>query len=136
MVSAHAQINAYLMVLNLAMATLAVNITANPPEKQRLRSLPRAKSKVWNFFGFCEGEKEEIKDTKTVRMLNMSAFLDPRFKGLNPFVPECERKDAIEEVRLELLGLVEKQAQSDPDAKMPLLTVMPESTESSQLSET
>ena len=48
------------------MATPAANIDANPPEKQRLRSLPGAKSKVWKFFGFCEGEMGEIKDTKTV----------------------------------------------------------------------
>ena len=47
--------------------------------------------------------------TETAQMLNMCAFLDPRFKNLDPFIPECERKDVTEEVKLELLSLAKKQ---------------------------
>ena len=34
-----------------------------------------------------------------------AAFLDPRFKDLDPFVPETERKDVLESLKLEMLDL-------------------------------
>lgn len=38
-------------------------------------------------------------------MLHAAAFLDPRFKDLDLFVPEKERKDIQESVKLEILDL-------------------------------
>ena len=38
-------------------------------------------------------------------MLHTAAFLDPRFKDLDPFVSETERKDVHESVKLEMLDL-------------------------------
>ena len=32
---------------------------------------------------------------KIQRLLNIAAFLDPRFKQLNPFVAEIDCKDAV-----------------------------------------
>ena len=45
---------------------------------------------------------------EAAQMLNMCAFLDPRFKKLVLFIPEGERKDVTEEVKLELLSLAKK----------------------------
>ena len=46
---------------------------------------------------------------EAAQMLNMCAFLDPQFKKLVLFIPEGERKDVTEEVKLELLSLAKKQ---------------------------
>ena len=70
--------------------------------------------------------------TETAQMLNMCAFLDPRFKNLDPFIPECERKDVTEEVKLELLSLAKKQCHAAPDAGSPLSPVSNHSGDSSQ----
>ena len=45
---------------------------------------------------------------EAAQMLNMCAFLDPQFKKLVLFIPEGERKDVTEEVKLELLSLAKK----------------------------
>ena len=36
-------------------------------------------------------------------MLNIAAFLDPRFKQLDPFVAEINREDVVEDVITEVL---------------------------------
>ena len=38
-------------------------------------------------------------------LLHAAALLDPRFKDLDPFVPETERKDVQESLKLEMLDL-------------------------------
>ena len=43
-------------------------------------------------------------------MLDISAFLDPRFKDLDPFVAVTERVDIEEAVKLEILELVEDKS--------------------------
>ena len=51
-------------------------------------------------------------------ILRTAAFLDPRFKDLDPFVPETERKDVQESVKLEMLDLAvtdESETQSEAD---------------------
>ena len=40
-------------------------------------------------------------------MLDITAFLDPRFKDLDPFVATAHRVDVEEAVKLELLELAE-----------------------------
>ena len=55
-------------------------------------------------------------------MLHTAAFLDPRFKDLDPFVPEMERKDVQESVKLEMLDLAvadgnETQPEADTNAQ-------------------
>ena len=52
----------------------------------------------------------------------MAAFLDPRFKDLDPFVPETERTDVQESVKLEMLDLAatdenETQPETDTNAQ-------------------
>ena len=60
------------------------------------------------------------------------AFLDPWFKNLDPFIPEGERKDVTEEVKLELLSSAKKQHHAAPDAGSPLSPVSNHSGDSSQ----
>ena len=55
-------------------------------------------------------------------MLHTAAFLDPCFKDLDPFVPEMERKDVQESVKLEMLDLAvadgnETQPEADTNAQ-------------------
>jgi len=40
-------------------------------------------------------------------LLDIAAFLDPRFKDLDPIVAVTDRVDVEESVKLEILGLVE-----------------------------
>lgn len=47
------------------------------------------------------------------QMLCAAAFLDPRFKDLDPFVPETDRKDVREAVKLEMLKLPVAGEQTD-----------------------
>ena len=47
--------------------------------------------------------------------LKKSAFLDTRFKDLNPFVPVLERQDVIEAVKCDLIHLIEKQNEHEVD---------------------
>lgn len=51
-------------------------------------------------------------------MLHTTAFLDPRFKDLDPFVNETERKDVQESVKLKILDLAvtDNATQSEADA--------------------
>ena len=63
-------------------------------------------------------------------MLHAAAFLDPRFKDLDPFVPETERKDVQESVKLEMLDLAvtdENETQSKADTN-----VQPSNSESQE----
>jgi len=46
-------------------------------------------------------------------LLNFAAFLDPRFKQLDPFVVETEREDVIEDVVSEILLTYEDEHQDD-----------------------
>ena len=55
-------------------------------------------------------------------MLHAAAFLDPRFKDLDPFIPETERKDVQESVKLEMLDVAvadgnETQPEVDTNAQ-------------------
>ena len=44
----------------------------------------------------AEGLRNQYVATETAQMLNMCAFLDPRFKNLDLFIPECGKKDVTE----------------------------------------
>ena len=46
-------------------------------------------------------------------MLHAAAFLDPRFKDLDLFVPESDKKDRREAVKLEMLELTVADEQTD-----------------------
>ena len=48
-----------------------------------------------------------------VLFLKKYAYLDPRFKDLNPFVPLQERQDVIEAVKCDLIQLIEKRSQHE-----------------------
>ena len=65
----------------------------------------------------------------------MCAFLDPRFKNLDPFIPKCERIDVAEEVKLELVSLAKKQCHTAPDAGSALNPVSNQPGDSSQSKE-
>ena len=50
-------------------------------------------------------------------MLHTAAFLDPRFKDLDPFIPETERKDVQESAKFEMLDLaVTDENETQPEA--------------------
>ena len=48
-----------------------------------------------------------------VLLLKKCAYLDPRFKDLNPFVPLQERQDVIEAVKCDLIQLIEKRSKHE-----------------------
>ena len=48
-------------------------------------------------------------------MLNIAAFLDPRFKQLDPFVAEVDREDVVEQVITEVLLNCDQEIQDDQD---------------------
>ena len=50
-------------------------------------------------------------------MLHTAAFLDPSFKDFDPFIPETERIDVQESVKLEMLDLdVADKTETQPEA--------------------
>ena len=63
----------------------------------------------------CTDLKSRYESLEVQRLLNIAAFLDPRFKQLDPFVAEVDREDVVEQVITEILLNCDQEIQDDQD---------------------
>ena len=63
----------------------------------------------------CTDLKSIYESLEVQRLLNIAAFLDPRFKQLDPFVAEVDREDVVEQVITEILLNCDQEIQDDQD---------------------
>lgn len=61
--------------------------------------------------------QERYRPVSIKRAINIAAFLDPRFKDLDPFVKKEVREDVIEDVKMELLQFPSTSDNTDQDAE-------------------
>ena len=82
----------------------------------------------------CTDLKSRYESLEIQRLLNIAAFLDPRFKQLDPFVAEVDREDVVEQVITEVLLNCDQEIQDDQDNDtVELVTLM---DDNQQLEET
>lgn len=67
----------------------------------------------------CTDLKSRYEPLEIQRLLNIAAFLDPRFKQLDPFVAEIDREDVVEDVITEVLLTCDQDHQDNEAVELP-----------------